>query len=453
MLRTPTPRLRRLRLRNIRCFEEVDIDFTDPETGFPVSWAVILGDNSSGKSTVLKAIALALASLKDANALFESDSRSEWLRKGAIEGSIEVELDHGPRRLEIVRESYGERIDDRASIAVQSSVMPGEEPMLVCGYGASRRSFGTQSHRGYSVRGAVATLFDPDAPLQNPELSLRRLASSSVMNEADLLHRIDHVLDLPDGATQLGPEGLEIRGPWGTFLPVSALSDGYRATLSWILDFLGWALLRDRGVSDGSFEGLVLLDEIEQHLHPRWQKRILGQLSRQFPGIQFVVTTHAPLCVTGTTDLEDSEVNLVHLGWNGPSVEARGGLKPPRGQRADQILTSYLFGLTTTTDDRTKQQIHRLSELLSRNPQELEPADHQEIERLRADLDSQLGPHETRLEAETAGIVDQALDEVLKDRVQARLEELREESGSTAAADFEARRQLKKLLEPTVQAR
>jgi energy-coupling factor transporter ATP-binding protein EcfA2 len=452
MLMNTAPRLRRLRLRNIRCFEDVEVDFTDPETGSPVSWAVILGDNSSGKSTMLKAIALALASLKDANALFESDSRIEWLRKDAVEGSIEVELDSGPRRLDIVRESYGERID-LGSVANQPSTLPGEEPMLVCGYGASRRSFGTQSHRGYSVRGAVATLFDPDAPLQNPELSLRRLSSSPEMNEADLLHRIDHVLDLPDGATKLGPEGLEIRGPWGTFLPVSSLSDGYRATLSWILDFLGWALLRDRGIPSGSFDGLVLIDEIEQHLHPRWQKRILGQLSQQFPGIQFVVTTHAPLCVTGTSDLEDSEVNLVHLGWNGPSVEARGGLKPPRGQRADQILTSYLFGLTTTTDDRTKQQIHRLSDLLSRSPQELSPADHQEIERLRADLDSQLGPHETRLEAETAGVVNQALDEVLKDRVQARLEELRGETGSTAAADFEARRQLKELLEPTVQAR
>jgi hypothetical protein len=452
MLVSPTPRLCRLRLRNIRCFEAVDIDFTDPETGSPVSWAVLLGDNSSGKSTVLKTVALALASLKDAYALFESDSRNEWLRRGASEGSIEVQLDGGTRRLQIVRESYGERIDDRASTLTWTgpSAIPGEEPLLVCGYGASRRSFGTQSHRAYSVRSAVATLFDPDAPLQNPELSLRRLTARA-QSEVDLLYRIDRVLDLPGGSTRLGPEGLEIQGPWGTFLPVSSLSDGYRATLSWVLDFLGWALLREGGVPDESFEGLVLIDEIEQHLHPRWQKHIVGQLRRQFPGVQFVVTTHAPLCVTGTTDLEDAEVNLVHLSWNGSAVEVRGGLKPPRGQRADQILTSYLFGLATTTDDRTRQQIQRLSELLGRGPGELSPMDHQEIERLRAGLENQLGPHETRLEAVAATAVDQALDDILKNRVQARFEELREEGGSTVAADFEARRQLKSLLEPVTQ--
>jgi len=447
-----TPRLRRLRLRNIRCFEEIDIDFTDQATGNAVSWAMILGDNSSGKSTVLKAIALALAPLKEANALFESDSRSEWLRRETGEGSIEVELDSGPRQLRIVRESYGERIDNSASFASQSPI---EEPLLVCGYGASRRSFGTQSHNGYSVRGAVATLFNPDAPLQNPELSLRRLTSSAQAGEEDLLLRIDRVLDLPEGSTQLGPEGLAIKGPWGSFLPVSSLSDGYRATLSWILDLLGWALLRDRGIPDSLLEGLVLLDEIEQHLHPRWQRRILGQLRKQFPGIQFVVTTHAPLCVTGTTDLEDAEVNLVHLGWNGPAVEARGGLKPPRGQRADQILTSYLFGLGTTTDDQTKQEIHRLSELLGRSSQELSTAEKEEIEKLRTELDSRLGPHETKLEAAVASKMDHALDHVLKESVQARLDEMRGPVALSAAADFEARRQLKELLapEPTPTAR
>lgn len=439
----PQQRIRHLRLRNIRCFKHLEIDFCDEDSGEPVPWTVILGDNGSGKSTLLKALALALSSPKDARGLFESDSREEWLRRDTNEGAIELVISAGHDSPEIRREiriehaSYGEEM---LHIHENDSPPAVDATPFVCGYGAARRTFGTTSPRGYTSREAVATLFDIEASLQNPELSLRR----SLDSREDLLQSIDRILTLPKGSTRLGHEGIEVRGPWGVYLPLMALSDGYRATLAWILDMIGWAILKDEGMLKDNLRGIILVDEIEQHLHPSWQRRIIGLLRKQFPGLNMVVTTHAPLCVSGTTDLEDHEVNIVHLRWEDDAVTASTGYKPPRGQRADQILTSYLFGLSTTGDDRTRSQIERLSELLSLGDSAT-PDEQEERERLRSELDETLGSRETELETKTAEHIETALRDRLEELVRDRIKSAGSLPNGEAAL-YEVRRQLKSLL-------
>lgn len=440
----PAPRvqLRRLVLENIRCFDRLELDFTDLDAGNAVPWTVLLGNNGSGKSTVLKAVALALAPPHEAHGLFGMDPRSSWLRRGKREGSIALDLSTGRRLLRLRSTPRGEILE----IPTDEDDYGQSAPPLVCGYGAARRSFGTSSPQGYSVRNAVATLFDTEAPLQNPELAVRRMLSASSTGEADLLQRIDQALTLPLGSTRLGQEGIEVNGPWGSFMPIGALSDGYRSTLSWLLDFVGWALLSSRSEPnwvDQPPAGIVLLDEIEQHLHPRWQRRIIGKLRSQLPNVQFLVTTHAPLCVTGTTDLADEEINLVHLSWAGQAVEASPPMKPPRGQRADQILTSYLFGLETTSDDETKEQIERLSGLLARSAN-LGEAEAQEVTALRDSLQGVLGSAETKTEALVAVAVEKALDSQILASLEASVNP--DQSLDPEIARLEARRQLLKVL-------
>lgn len=425
-------RLRRVVLENIRSFEYADI--TLERDGQITPWTVIVGDNGTGKSTVLKAIALALSTPKDAVALFETDTRGEWLRTGATSGSITIEMEHLGQTvtstLSITRRPYGEALD---------AVTNGEvwlDSLFVCGYGASRRTLRSDMQRSYSTRNAVATLFDPEASLQDPELALRRFLSSS-SGEFDPLRAIDNVLLLPPGSTKLGDQGLEVRGQWGFSAPVASLSDGYRSTLSWVLDLLGWVFLRSPEMLWNGLQGQILIDEVEQHLHPSWQRRIIGALRRQFPRVQFIVTTHAPLCVTGTTDLDDDEVSLVHLGWNGDAVQAQSGLLPPRGLRADQILTSYLFGLETTTDDETKHDIERLAALLAQ-PAEAATA---EVEQLRSKLHEKLGSEETALGREASAVVDDVLSAHLNAVIA-------ERASTPEALSLEVRRQLQELLRP-----
>ena len=217
---------------------------------------------------------------------------------------------------------------------------------------------------------------------------------------------------LPRGSTRL-KQALEISGPWGRHIPIGAVGDGYRATLSLIVDLIGWAMFFHGSPPKAEqIKGVVLLDEIEQHLHPAWQRRIIGLLARCFPAVQFIATTHTPMCAVGTTDLEDEECDLVVLGREDDRTTLVQQTPPPRGKRADQILTSPLFGLPNTSDDNIKEKIETYVRLKSkRNRSHLE---EDKLIHLRVELDTFLGSRETQLEQLVADHIRSEAAETLK---------------------------------------
>ena len=84
----------------------------------------------------------------------------------------------------------------------------------------------------------------------------------------ELLGALDEVMMLPRGSTRL-KQALEISGPWGNYIPIGALGDGYRATLSLIVDLLGWSMFfHDSAPKAKEIRGIVLLDEIENTYTP-----------------------------------------------------------------------------------------------------------------------------------------------------------------------------------------
>jgi energy-coupling factor transporter ATP-binding protein EcfA2 len=435
-------RVTKLILENIRGFASAEIDLVKSDKSNLLN--VFLGDNGVGKSTLLKCVALGLASPKASGKLFE-ETGQPWLRFNTNQGKIILEFSDGSfSEIRISLESYGEKITDH--ICSSSSLL--QERIVVCGYGAARRAFGDRSQAGYSLSEAVSTLFNYDAKLQNPELIIRRLQmpnGNEINNTGEeILHLIDNVLQLPKGSTRLSHTGLEIRGSWGNFAPLGALGDGYKSTLAWILDFLSWVMYNDLQMLETGIYGIVLVDEIEQHLHPSWQRKIYSLLTAQFPNVQFITTTHSPLCVIGTTDFEDDKVSLVHLKRNeDATVTVQDDLKPPRGMRADQVLTSYLFGMETTTDNQTKYEIERLSKLLSHKKTTSEQK--KEITELRSNLNSKLGTPETELERSVSATTQQLLEEKKQEIVNA-LNQENVENLPKAAIDFEFKRQIKDLL-------
>jgi predicted ATP-binding protein involved in virulence len=90
---------------------------------------------------------------------------------------------------------------------------------------------------------------------------------------------------------------LQLERADGEILPFSFLSDGYRNMVAVVAD-VAWrsAVLNPQHGADAAAlaEGVVLVDEVDLHLHPRWQRRVLGDLRRTFPRVQFVATTHSP---------------------------------------------------------------------------------------------------------------------------------------------------------------
>ena len=302
--------------------------------------------------------------------------------------------------------------------------------LLACGYGAAFGTIGSEVFDQYRLIDAVYSLFNYTARLQNPENALFRISREGV-DLTQLLERIDRILMLPIGSTALDSSGLRVRGKWGDYVPAGALGDGYAATLSWVCDLLGWSLLATRSKFDVRVRGIVLLDEMERHLHPSWQREIVGVLAEEFPGVQFIASTHAPLTAIGSASLSDECCQLILLEQGQDSVEVQSGLNPPRGRRADQVLTSYLFGLPWTTSDDVIQNIERYAKLKRQDSPDTGTRD--EIEYLRETLIEKLGTPETELQR----MVEKAVRDTLSTMVQ--------EDFDRDALGLETRRQLRNL--------
>lgn len=112
----------------------------------------------------------------------------------------------------------------------------------------------------------------------------------------------------------------------GKFLPLSLYSDGYRNLVAMVAD-IAWRAARLNTHLEGrapqETAGVVLIDEIELHLHPSWQLAVLPRLMRAFPKIQFVVTTHAPLVVSSVAA---EHIRMLDRDGNVHLVEAAAGL-------------------------------------------------------------------------------------------------------------------------------
>ena len=172
-------------------------------------------------------------------------------------------------------------------------------------------------------------------------------------------------------------------------MPVGSLGDGYQATLAWILDFVGQALLFNPLLPGRDLSGIILLDELEQHLHPLWQREIVQRLSKHFPQVQFICTSHSPLCAGGLADLAADTSQLFALLENDDDAHVRClSLQPLKGLRGDQIMTSVAFGLSSS---RSIGAEARLRELRCLNSKDVR-SDEEEL-RLQ-ELKEQLEQHE-----------------------------------------------------------
>ena len=311
------------------------------------------------------------------------------VRAGESEGLIKVTLGfEGSSETQTITTRI-KKEGKRESVSQESSPGFPYDRIFTCGYGVSRGIIGSEAHDRYRPVDALYTLFSSEGSLWSAEVALTRLERKGVRLE-DLLDTLTEVLMLPKGTLTLDASGLKMRG-----VPLDAVGDGYSATLSLLADLLAWAMLFS-GEPPRNLSGIVLIDEIEQHLHPTWQRRVLGLLHRRFRKVQFIGTTHAPMCVVGTTDLKDEDCDLVVLNRDGDSVSAR-SLKPPRRMRADQVLTSFLFDLGTAGDNQVKEDIKRYADLSSRARNSEED---KEFRILEEELGNTLGTAETPFEEE-----------------------------------------------------
>lgn len=427
MVKPPLARI--LRLENIGPFESLELPL-DP------SVTVLLGDNGSGKSSVLRAIAVLLAGEGE-----RVDRAAEGLlRTETGRGSIELEFDG-----EVMR-TVLERDRSRNKMTVHTAqISPVAEGLWL--------GLGFPPLRGAPVdplKGPASEVdTDPSAedvlPLAGNWIDQRFgdlqqwILNTAVIAEGSSqeARRAEHILesffsivaDLTPGV-EFNFVGYEPRS-WRVLLKtedgvvsVDQLSRGMTAMLGWVGVLLRrlfqiYGTASERPQEERAF---VLLDEIDLHLHPGWQRQVLPLLKRHFPGLQLVASTHSPLVVGSMT-----EGCLIHLQRQGgailPEVMQQGFV----GWRSDQILTSPAFDLMTTRDPLTEERLAEYRRLLAgglSNPQERRRAAalaemlHEEIP----------GTEETEVGREGARLVREAVQHRLAEVPAERREEVYREA-------------------------
>ena len=357
-------------IENIRGFDRIHLDLNNDQKNNVSNWNLILGDNGVGKTTFLRCLAIALGDREHASALLR-DSQGDWLSDGVDKGSIKIKLmcpknheDVASVRMDIERKGEKEEI----KYTRKESKGDGHftDRIFVCAYGGARVLNATEDFERYRAIDAVYNLFQYSTVLQNPELIIRRVEDWGGDRD-ELLSSLNKLLMLPEGAINLGKTGLELKGPWKSSTQLKVLGDGYRSIINWVSDLIGWSIYYyDELVKPEDLFGIVLLDEIELNLHPKWQRKIINLLHEQFPNLQFFVSSHSAVCTLGLTDIEDEcESKIFVFDYSSEGVVATETQVSTARQRLDRILTSTLFQLQSVSDDATDNMILELAAMPS----------------------------------------------------------------------------------------
>jgi predicted ATP-binding protein involved in virulence len=121
------------------------------------------------------------------------------------------------------------------------------------------------------------------------------------------------------------------------------------------------------------------VDEIDLHLHPKWQRSLISYLTERFPNTQFIVTAHSPLIVQAATD-----ANIVLLRREGDHVVIDNDVEAIRGWRVDQVLTSDLFGLETARPPEYDELLAQRAKLLGKA--KLTKRDESRLKKLESEI-------------------------------------------------------------------
>lgn len=357
--------IERLHVNNVRLLAEQEFSFVNAD-GSPRLWTVIVGENGVCKSTILQAIALAAMGPKLGSALVQDAQRLRKVNSSEAASMTAAFTPLGGRRhlvsslrIEPDRFDLVAGKDDAGAYLLDELRAHRRSEGFVAGYGVGRflaepgeavlpRDPIVQRVKGlFNVRHKMLGL-DFYSALRSPYLAekfsrlLREVLTQGDAAGNRLLPGFRDLDLAPDKSSGLSPTfDANVFKLWvddhSVQLPAAWLSDGYQATLSWIADLLGYALLEmGEGADLEELEGIVLLDEIDLHLHPTWQRRIVPLLRKAFPRLQFIVNTHSPLVLAG---FEREEIILLKL-QDGQVVQDSAEIEPGV-LTASEILANF----------------------------------------------------------------------------------------------------------------
>lgn len=333
-------RIKSIKLHNFRCFEDLDIDF-HPRCN------VLVGKNGAGKSSILDAVSIALGAYLNAidGAVGSSINQDDVHYRMYANGSIINREQQFPSVVTAEASRYDNNTDlwwerslngakGRTTVRtakeitdyakeMQEKVRKGDKatrlPMIAY-YGTGRlwaKKIERHKFRDNVPESRLKGYQDCLLPIANEHMMLNWFAKMTIL-------RLQEEREIPELSVVenamaecykgIVPQANDVRIRYSIkygeleiqtilsndtveYLPLHLLSDGIRTILNLVADIAYRMAVLNPGLLKDILQktsGIVLIDEIDMHLHPAWQKRIMGDLCRIFPQVQFIVTTHAP---------------------------------------------------------------------------------------------------------------------------------------------------------------
>jgi predicted ATP-binding protein involved in virulence len=390
-------RIERIQLREVGPFDDVTIEFPEGKDPAQADVYLLTGPNGTGKSTVL----YALASMVACGNRHLVGTELVAARMRSPSAMIVLHTDEQSHTVAVLRGYLGND-DLRGIFAGQrpTKINPAPlTPLLYFGLDyqpspyQSRTIMGEHAEfdwAGFAYAGLrsisdvrITAVQEPaTSPLENSlsflqttdtnllanwivSQNYRRLKTKEAgdVEEADRLDRsvrriekiIGEIIEDPSFGFIINAKDDDVRVRWqGVTVRLGILPDGLQSIVSWIADLLmrldriPWQ--NNTPVEQRRF--LLLLDEIDIHLHPAWQRRILPLVQRLFPNAQIIASTHSPFVVGSLAD-----GRIISLGLQGGSAKVVHEDEPKLGVSYSAVLQS-IFGIESEFDIDTERKLH-----------------------------------------------------------------------------------------------
>lgn len=299
-------------ISNFKNIEQLSLDLRGPSS-LDGNWTCIAGINGAGKSAILQALCIVLLGERNAAEL-GSTRLGRMIRRtpdGSLPGAkIEAWIRRGENsRVRIAIPLNVEGIDELElrsdpDYAQMRQLWDEMKSMVFVSYGAARNLTEEEEKRHDFAAKPVRrqmTLFDPLTRIADVDVLIKSGSDNS--DKRRTLYRLLQQILNEEGLGVLDEDDRLVFGRTGTKVDAIDLPDGFRSTVAWLADLCSaWHDSApegvDRGTDPSRITGIVLLDEIDLHLHPSMARSIVPKLREALPKVQFVVTTHSPLVLS-----------------------------------------------------------------------------------------------------------------------------------------------------------
>ena len=404
--------IKTFRITNAGPFDDITFEFDEHVN-------VFVGPNNSGKSTALLALAAAT--------VFSFDFPVKLLRGATVGGKWEVtsfDYEHAcPIRGNLLfplspPPHYQGKLDHLNVIGFttivpslrKSTEFRAKGPEIHSAEAIPIQGAGVPTNSRITEWEKRKTLTVNDATLVDAESVIRKMVE---LDYAAYRRRRPQIRQLIDSVAKIASEitegyriaflgiGEDNRGLYPEFetpdgnLPLNVLSQGTQSIIQWLSHFLfGYAQYYEYPEDLEGKPAILIVDEIDAHLHPSWQRRIIPALTSNFPNLQIFCSTHSPLMLAG---LGEGQVQLLNRDAEGKVFVSRNRWDMA-GWSSDEILRSVL-GLRDAIDLDTARDIDRMGILSNRET--LSEKESEELEELRVRISNLVpgGPPSSQVES------------------------------------------------------